>query len=156
MSSAPSEALPVERQREILRRWNSHGRVLAAELSTALAVSEDSIRRDLRELAARGLCRRVYGGPLPITPNLRAVNLRGGLQVEKKVLLARKAVNLVRAGHTLLIDAGSTNGAIADALPDRLGLTVVTTAPDIAQRLMDRQGVEILMIGGRIAHGAGW
>ena len=62
MSSAPSEALPEERQREILRRLNSHGRVLAAELSTALAVSEDSIRRDLRELAARGLCRRVYGG----------------------------------------------------------------------------------------------
>jgi DeoR/GlpR family transcriptional regulator of sugar metabolism len=155
MSSAPSEALPEERQREILRRLNTRGRVLAAELSTALAVSEDSIRRDLRELAARGLCRRVYGGALPITPNLPPVNLRRGLQVEKKLLLARKAVSLVRAGHTLLIDAGSTNSAIADALPDRLGLTIVTTAPDIVQRLMDRQGFEILMIGGRVDQRAG-
>jgi DeoR/GlpR family transcriptional regulator of sugar metabolism len=75
--------------------------------------------------------------------------------VENKLLLARKAVSLVRAGHTLLIDAGSTNSAIADALPNRLGLTIVTTAPDIAQRLMDRQGFEILMIGGRIDQRAG-
>jgi DeoR/GlpR family transcriptional regulator of sugar metabolism len=150
VSSAPSDALPEERQREILRRLNSHGRVVAAELVAAFAVSEDSIRRDLRELAARGLCRRVYGGALLVGPDLPPVSLRRGLQVETKLLLARKAVSLVRPGQILLIDAGSTNSAIADALPDRLSLTIVTTAPDIAQRLMDREGFEILMIGGHI------
>ena len=155
MKPASSDALPEERQREILRRLNSRGRVVAAELSAAFAVSEDSIRRDLRELAARGLCRRVYGGALPISPDLPPVSLRRGLQVETKLLLARKAVSLVRSGHTLLIDAGSTNSAIADALPDRMGLTIVTTAPDIAQRLLDRQGFEILLIGGRIDKRAG-
>jgi DeoR/GlpR family transcriptional regulator of sugar metabolism len=155
VSSGLTDVLPEERQSEILRRLNSYGRVLATELSIAFAVSEDSIRRDLRELAARGLCRRVYGGALPISPDLPPVNLRRGLQVENKLLLARKAASLVRAGHTLLIDAGSTNSAIADALPDRLGLTIVTTAPDIAQRLMDRKGFEILMIGGRIDQRAG-
>jgi DeoR/GlpR family transcriptional regulator of sugar metabolism len=59
-------------------------------------------------------------------------------------------VSLVRTGYTVLIDAGSSNSAIADALPDHMGLTVITTAPDIAQRLMDRHGFEILLIGGRI------
>lgn len=155
MSSGPGEALPEERQREILRRLNNHGRVVATELSTAFGVSEDSVRRDLRELAARGLCRRVYGGALPISPNLPPVNLRRELLVEAKLLLARAAASLVRSGHTLLLDAGSTNSAIADALPDSMGLTVVTTAPDIAQRLMDRQGFEILMIGGRLDERAG-
>jgi DeoR/GlpR family transcriptional regulator of sugar metabolism len=155
MSSGPGEALPEERQREILRRLNNHGRVVASELSTAFGVSEDSIRRDLRELATRGLCRRVYGGALLVSPDLPPVSLRRELQVETKLLLARTAASLVRSGHTLLIDAGSTNSAIADALPDRMELTVVTTAPDIAQRLMDRQGFEILMIGGRLDKRAG-
>ena len=155
MSAAPSDALPEERQREILRRLNSHGRVVAAELATAFAVSEDSIRRDLRELAARGLCRRVYGGALLVGPDLPPVSLRRGLQVETKLLLARKAVSLVRSGQILLIDAGSTNSVIADALPDQMGLTIVTTATDIAQRLMDRPGFEILMIGGRIDKSSG-
>jgi DeoR/GlpR family transcriptional regulator of sugar metabolism len=155
MSVAAGEAMPGERQAEILRRLEQHGRVVAAELAAVFVVSEDSIRRDLRELAARGLCRRVYGGALPVGPDLPPVSLRRGLQVEAKLRLARKAAGLVRAGQTILIDAGSTNSAIADALPDRLDLTVVTTAPDIAQRLMDREGFEILMVGGRIDKRAG-
>ncbi len=155
MSAAPSDALPEERQREILRRLSSQGRVVAAELAINFAISEDSIRRDLRELAARGLCRRVYGGALPVGQEQLPVSLRRALQVETKLRLASKAASLVRSGQTLLIDAGSTNSAIADALPDRMNLTIVTTAPDIAQRLMDRQGFEILMIGGRIDKRAG-
>jgi len=150
MSTRPADVLPEERQREILARLSAHGRVVAAELAATFAVSEDSIRRDLRELAARGLCRRVYGGALLVGPDIPPVSLRRQLQVEAKRLLARKAVSLIRPNQTLLIDAGSTNSALADALPDRMGLTVVTTAPDIAQRLMDRQDVAILLIGGRI------
>lgn len=154
-AAASGEALPEERQAEILRRLGERGRVHASELAAVFRVSEDSIRRDLRELAARGLCRRVYGGALPVSPELPPVSLRRGLKVDAKLRLARKAASLVRAGQTILIDAGSTNSAIADALPDRMSLTVVTTAPDIAQRLMDREGFEILMIGGRIDKRAG-
>ena len=128
---------------------------MAAELAKIYAVSEDSIRRDLRDLAARGLCRRVYGGALALGPDLPPLTQRREIHPEAKKLVARKAASLVRAGQTLLIDAGSTNSAIADALPDGQGLTVVTTAPDIAQRLMDRPGFEILMIGGRINRVAG-
>lgn len=147
---AASDAMPEERQQEILQRLSSNGRVVAAELAIVFGISEDSIRRDLRDLAARGLCRRVYGGALPVGPDRRPVSMRRKLQIETKQQLARKAASLVRPGQTLLIDAGSTNSSIADALPDRADLTVVTTVPDIAQRLMDREGFEILLIGGRI------
>src|SRR5579859_3455779 len=96
-----ADALPGERQREILRRLSERGRVLAAELATEFAVSEDSIRRDLRELASLGLCRRVYGGALSVGPDLSPLSLRHQHQTESKQLLAQKAASLVRAGQSL-------------------------------------------------------
>lgn len=145
-----TDALPGERQREILRQLKDRGRVLAAELAVEFAVSEDSIRRDLRELASLGLCRRVYGGALSVGPDLSPLAVRQKHQLESKQLLAQKAVSLVQAGQTLLIDGGSTNSAIAAALPAGMRLTVVTTAPDVAQCLIEREGIEILLIGGTI------
>jgi DeoR/GlpR family transcriptional regulator of sugar metabolism len=147
---ATGDALPQERQQLILERLRSHGRVVAAELSAEFEVSEDSIRRDLRELAAQGLCKRVYGGALPLSAAAAPLKQRRGEHAGRKQALARKAATLVRQGQILLIDAGTTNAAIAAALPERFGLTVVTNAPDIAQILIEREGFEILLIGGRI------
>jgi DeoR/GlpR family transcriptional regulator of sugar metabolism len=144
------DSLPEERQWAILRQLNESGRVVASELAVRFGVSEDSVRRDLRELAARGLCHRVYGGALAKRPDLSSLGRRRGQRADRKVLLARKAATLVARNQLVMLDAGSTNSAIADALPDNQGLTVVTNAPDIAQRLMDRDGIEILLIGGRV------
>ena len=146
----PADALPQERQQWILQRLHERGRVVATELSAEFAVSEDSIRRDLRELAAQGLCKRVYGGALLLSAAAAPLRQRRKEHPDRKLALARKATTLVRQGQVLLIDAGSTNAAIAAALPERFGLTVVTNAPDIAQILMERDGFEILLIGGRI------
>ena len=146
----PNEALPQERQQWILDRLRSHGRVVAVELAATFQVSEDSVRRDLRELAAQGLCKRVYGGALPLSAASTPLKQRRNEHGARKLALARKAVTLVRQGQVLLIDAGSTNAAIAAALPENYGLTVVTNAPDVARILMEREGFEILLIGGRI------
>jgi len=148
--SLPAEALPQERQQWILQRLRSQGRVVAAELAAECQVSEDSIRRDLRELAAQGLCKRVYGGALPLTVPVQPLKQRRGEHAGRKQALARKAATLVRQGQILLIDAGSTNTAIAAALPERSQLTVVTNAPDVALALLDREGFEILLVGGRV------
>jgi DeoR/GlpR family transcriptional regulator of sugar metabolism len=145
-----ADALPEERQRAILRQLNKVGRVVAADLAVEFAVSEDSIRRDLRELAARKLCYRVYGGALINGPSLSPLRHRREQRAGSKLLLARKAATLIGRNQVVMMDASSTNSAIADALPESHGLTVVTNAPDIAQRLMDRNGFEILLIGGRI------
>ncbi|MEW9623097.1 DeoR/GlpR family DNA-binding transcription regulator [Rhodanobacter sp. S2-g] len=146
----PAQMLPQERQQRILQRLRSHGRVVAAELAAEFAVTEDSLRRDLRELAAQGLCRRVYGGALPVSVPATPLRQRRAEHVGRKLALARKAVELVREGQVLLIDAGSTNAAIAAALPERMGLTVVTNAPDIALALYEREGFGILLLGGRV------
>ncbi|OOG45981.1 DeoR/GlpR family DNA-binding transcription regulator [Rhodanobacter sp. C01] len=146
----PGEMLPQERQQWILDRLRQRGRVVAVELAAEFVVSEDSVRRDLRELAAQGLCKRVYGGALPLSAAVAPLKQRRQEHAGRKLALARKAVTLVRQGQVLLIDAGSTNAAIAAALPADFGLTVVTNAPDIAQTLLEREGFEILLIGGRI------
>ncbi|HEV7778671.1 MAG TPA: DeoR/GlpR family DNA-binding transcription regulator [Luteibacter sp.] len=146
--------LPGERQGIVLDRLQRFGKVIAAELAVEFGVSEDSIRRDLRELAAAGLCKRVYGGALLATA-ATTLEERRAWQPERKRALAKVAASLVLPGQILIIDAGSTNLAIAAALPERQQLTVVTNAPDVAAALMGRPGFEVLMLGGRIDHKIG-
>ncbi len=64
MNAPLDTTLPREREQLILERLRREGKVVAADLAQEFRVSEDSIRRDLRDLAAQGLCRRVYGGAL--------------------------------------------------------------------------------------------
>jgi DeoR/GlpR family transcriptional regulator of sugar metabolism len=147
--SPADTALPCERQDRILERLRRDGRVIAADLAVEFRVSEDSIRRDLRELAARSLCKRVYGGALLIRP-IAPLAERRGEQIERKRALAAVAASLVGRRQILFIDAGSTNSAIAAALPEGHELTVVTNAPDVAMAVIGRPGFEVICIGGRI------
>ena len=80
----PAIALPSDRHQYIRQRLQQEGRVLAAELAQTLGVSEDSIRRDLRELAATGICQRVYGGAIAMTPNTGSFIERSHENVARK------------------------------------------------------------------------
>ncbi len=142
--------LPGERQEAILYRLAQRGRVLATELAREFKTSEDTIRRDLRDMAAAGLVRRVYGGALPLSPASGTLMSRQREAPERKAALGRVAAALVAPGQTLFIDAGSTNSAIARALPAGLGVTVVTNAPSVAEALAGKPGVELVLIGGRV------
>ncbi|MCD2182467.1 DeoR/GlpR family DNA-binding transcription regulator [Rhizobium sp. GN54] len=144
-----SELLLGERQTLIKARLAAHGRVIATDLAQELGVSEDTIRRDLREMAAAGLCRRVYGGALPTGPST-SFSERVGTDGDRKDALARAAAALVEPGAFVFLDAGSTNLAIARALPEDRRLTVATNTPAIAAALIDRRGIEIIQIGGPI------
>ena len=152
--ATPTAALPDERQNLILKRLARHGRVLAVELARDFGTSEDTIRRDLRELASAGHCRRVYGGALPLAPSSGTLAERVTETQGRKTALAGTCAKLVaarlRPGGVLFLDAGSTNIAIARALPADLQATVVTNAPDIAALLMRHSRIELLMIGGRV------
>jgi DeoR/GlpR family transcriptional regulator of sugar metabolism len=140
--------LTDERLDHIRKQLTASGRVLASELAAQFNVSEDTVRRDLRELAKTGFCRRVYGGALLPAPDLGSLAERMAVQQDRKINLARCAADLVEDGQTIFIDAGSTNLAIADALSPRHELTIVTNAPVIATALSDRPNYTILMLGG--------
>src|SRR5580693_8849039 len=87
--------LAAERQQHILDRLGRDGRVLAAALADAFSTSEDTIRRDLRDLAGRGLCRRVYGGALPVSPASSSAQIRAGEATDRKVVLGQALAALV-------------------------------------------------------------
>lgn len=140
--------LAEERQAAIQDRLSRDGKVLAGALAQEFGVSEDTIRRDLRELAGKGVCRKVYGGALTPAPPSGPIGERLRLGAAAKARLAAEAVRLVRPGQTLLIDAGTTNLAIAAALPRDLPLTVVTNAPGVAAALAEHELARILVLGG--------
>jgi DeoR/GlpR family transcriptional regulator of sugar metabolism len=142
--------LPDERQRFIIDRLARDGRVLASDLARELATSEDTIRRDLRELAAAGLCRRVYGGALPVSPASNSFAERAIEAPGRKAALGKAAASLIESRQVVFLDAGSTNLAIAQALPFGLGLTVATNAPFIAAAFNGRTDIELIMLGGRV------
>lgn len=144
------ELLPQQRHRLILERLLAQGRVIAVDLAQELEVSHDTIRRDLREMAAAGQCRRVYGGALPLAPDNGPIALRQTQAPARKAALARAAVGLIERGQVVFLDAGSTNTAIAEALPRGYGLTAVTNAPAIAALLAEREDIELIVIGGRV------
>ncbi|HEY4293435.1 DeoR/GlpR family DNA-binding transcription regulator [Luteibacter sp.] len=149
MNATFDTTLPRERQQLILERLGRDGKVVATDLALEFRISEDSIRRDLRDLAARGLCRRVYGGAL-LMQHVAPLDERHRERAELKRTLARVAAGLVGEGQIVFIDAGSTNTALAKALPDHRGLTVVTNAPDVAMAVLGRPGFEVILLGGRV------
>ncbi|CCE97793.1 GlpR-like Transcriptional regulators of sugar metabolism [Sinorhizobium fredii HH103] len=150
-----SDLLLRERKSLIQDRLGTNGRVLAVDLARELNVSEDTIRRDLREMAAAGLCERVYGGALPIAPDAGSLSARAALVPERKAALARASVGFIERGMTVFLDAGSTNLAIAQAIAPDLSATIVTNTPLIATALMEKPGLDLILIGGPLDRAVG-
>lgn len=139
-----------ERRELLLARLAADGKVLAKDVAAELGVSEDSIRRDLRDLAAAGLCQRVYGGALPVSPAVADYASRTAIAVDGKDRVAAIAAGLVRPGSTVILDGGTTTLAVAKALPRDLEATVVTHSPTVAIALLDHPNVEVFLLGGRL------
>jgi DeoR/GlpR family transcriptional regulator of sugar metabolism len=147
--------LAAERQQHILARLGRDGRVLAGALAEAFSTSEDTIRRDLRELAGRGLCRRVYGGALAVSPASNSIQVRAGEAVDRKAALGRALAALIMPGSLVFVDSGSTNRAAVEAFPEDLQFTVATHDPAIAAALLAKPEVTLWMIGGRVSRTVG-
>jgi DeoR/GlpR family transcriptional regulator of sugar metabolism len=142
--------LVAERQALLIARLQDEGRVIARELAEELGVSEDSIRRDLRELAAVGQCQRVYGGAVPVSRALLDYRARAAVEPESKRRIAARAAQLIKPGDRVILDGGTTTLAVTRALPPDLRATVITHSPTIAAALLDHPTIEILLLGGRI------
>src|SRR5258707_1604580 len=97
-------ALKEERHQYILELLGSEGRVLAADLSSRYRVSEDTIRRDLRELASSGKIQRVHGGALPRRAEAIPFVPRQQIDMESKIGISRPAADTIRSGPVGRID----------------------------------------------------
>jgi DeoR/GlpR family transcriptional regulator of sugar metabolism len=142
--------LTKQRQQLILERLRNDGQVIAASLSEELKLSEDTVRRDLRELAAQGLLQRVHGGALPASAATATFAVRTEVEVAGKLAIARAAASMVRPRQVVFVDGGTTCLQLALALPPSLKATVVTHSPTIANALAQHASVEVVVIGGRL------
>jgi DeoR/GlpR family transcriptional regulator of sugar metabolism len=142
--------LTAERRDLLLDRLRVDGRIVAKDLAVELGLSEDTLRRDLRDLAAAGLCHRVYGGALPASPALVDYGRRVDVEPASKERVAAHAVGLIEPGATVILDGGTTTLAVARLLPRTLACTVITHSPTVAVALLDHPGAEVLLLGGRL------
>ena len=142
--------LAAERKHEILARLERDGRVQVAELVAGLSVSEDTIRRDLQELTAQGLARRVHGGALVSPPEVLPFERRLEVARKDKIALAEAAVPLVESARTLVVDGGTTATELARRLAVTWDGTVVTNAPPVAAALAAHPKAEVVLVGGRL------
>ena len=147
--------IPLARRDIIADRLEKGSAVVASTLAIEFSVSEDAIRRDLRALSAEGLCRRVYGGALPLSSATAPMAVRMTEGQERKAVLARTAAADIRRGEMIFIDSGSTNLAITEFLPEEYELTVVTNSLAIASALLPRDDIRVVVLGGEINHQVG-
>lgn len=142
--------LKEERQNLILTILQQQGSVVAVDLSKQLQVSEDTIRRDLHELANRGQMTRVHGGALPHSP--AGISYQERLQQSPaiKAAIARAALPIIQNGQTVFLDSGTTTLQLAALLPPHIRATIVTNSPEIAIELSKNPLIEIILIGGKL------
>lgn len=142
--------LTTQRKAYLLKMLQERGEIVAKEVSEQLELSEDTIRRDLRELAAEGKLQRVHGGALPASPAVADFAARQQIAPNGKVMVGRAAAALVREGQVVILDGGTTTLQLAKHLPPDLKATVVTHSPTIAVALQEHPTLEVILIGGRL------
>jgi DeoR/GlpR family transcriptional regulator of sugar metabolism len=143
--------LAAERRDLLVERLRRDGKLVARDLARELGLSEDSVRKDLRELAAAGLCQRVYGGALPASPLLGTTHARrSGIAPESKRRVGARAASLITPGSTVILDGGTTGLAVAEALPPDLSATIITHSPTTAAALAGHPTADVFILGGRL------
>jgi DeoR/GlpR family transcriptional regulator of sugar metabolism len=149
--------LKKERQRQIIKWIEAQGEATVSELAEKLGVSQMTIRRDLRELAAQGAAERVHGGAvMRVQERLfhRKPVMEGAEEeADVKRRIGEAAAAMVEEGETIFIGAGTTTLAVAEALKDRRDITVMTNALTVANSLANSQGITVLVTGGILRSG---
>lgn len=142
--------LTAERKRWLLDVLKTEGKILASDLSKRLSVSEDTVRRDLRELDKAGLLLRVHGGALPRSPTSIHYAEREKESTDAKREIGVAAARLLRSGEVVALDGGTTPLAVAEHLPADLSLTIVTHSLPALDVLSDHPKAECIVVGGRL------
>lgn len=143
--------LKKERQAYILHQVNLHNKVLSSSLCTEIQVSEDTIRRDLQELADEGKVIKVHGGALSHSFNQVHFPTNGVYSQIQKNKIAQKAVALISNGMFILTSGGTTILEMARCLPPQLKATFISGSIPAILEYMHHPNIDVIMIGDRIS-----
>lgn len=137
----------IDRRRQIAALVTQRGSIRASDLSDLFGVTDETIRRDLTQLAESGVLRRLHGGA-ERTRAETTFSRRLREHESEKEAIARAAADLVTDGSTIIIDSGTTTLHLARALVDKRDLVVVTNAVTNAVELMEHPNITVVLIGG--------
>jgi DeoR family fructose operon transcriptional repressor len=147
-----SRVYASERQQAILAKARLEGRVEVKSLADELDVTPETIRRDLTVMERRGLVQRAHGGAiavdrLGVEPGVAD---RDAVYTDEKERIARRALEELPDGGSIIIDAGTTTSRLANMLPTHIELTVVTNSIPIAATLATRPNIQLHLLGGLV------
>lgn len=142
--------LANQRREQILKLLREDGSAKVIDLAKIFKVSEVTIRQDLEKMEVEKLIIREHGGAflLSIEDQVRSLSLMNKDNMDKKMLIGKKAAELIDNGDVIILDSGSTTTEIAKNLIGRKHLTVITNALNIAILLGSQPGIYVLMTGG--------
>lgn len=141
--------LKKERQAYILQQINIHNKVLSTDLCTQLNVSEDTVRRDLQELAEEGKLVKVHGGALSTSYHI-SFNNTNIYSLPEKQRIAHKTLPLIKDGMVILLSGGTTIRELIKSLPENLSATFITVSVSSALELLDHPNCEVIFIGNKL------
>ncbi|MFL9842876.1 DeoR/GlpR family DNA-binding transcription regulator [Flavobacterium rhizosphaerae] len=139
-----------ERFQLILEHLAKENKVELGSMSTVLSVSEDTVRRDIKELHEQGLLQAVRGGAISSFSVPHHYRDREKYETGQKKRIAEKAVTFIKNGQTIFMDGGTSVLAVAEMLPKDLKVTVVTNSFPVANVLEDHPNAEVIFAGGRL------
>jgi DeoR/GlpR family transcriptional regulator of sugar metabolism len=139
-----------DRDERLIGFVRANGTATVAALSREIGVGPSTVRRDLRRLAREGRLVRTYGGATLAERSVDGPLLQPIRAHAEKRRVAAAAAGLVRDGQTIAVTSGSTAVEFARQLVDRSELTVITNSLDVAQVLLDCEGIQLVVLGGVI------
>ena len=143
--------LKRERQAYILHQLNLHNKVLSSDLSQDINVSDDTIRRDLQELAEAGKVIKVHGGALSPSFHNGPIPSSQVYSYTQKKSIAQKAVSLIKDGMFVLTSGGTTIIELARALPPDLHATFISGSIPAIYEYMNHPNIDVIVIGDKIS-----
>jgi len=143
--------LKSERQAFILHEINLHNKVLLTELSRQIQVSDDTIRRDLQELAESGKIIKVHGGALSTAFHNGNGASKQVYAYSQKKIIAKKAASLIEDGMFILTGGGTTIIELARALPPSLHATFISGSIPALSEYIIHPNIEVIAIGDKIS-----
>jgi len=141
----------IERQTFILHQVNLHNKVLSTDLSRQIKVSDDTIRRDIQQLAEEGKVIKFHGGALsPSFHNTHATS-NDVYAYQQKKIIAQKAISLIKNGMFVLTTGGTTIIEMARALPLELHATFISGSIPVLSEYILHPNIEVIAIGDKIS-----
>lgn len=143
--------LKEERHAFIMRQINLHNKVLSSDISNMLNISEDTVRRDLKELSEDGKIMKVHGGAIGLSFHYPFNGDNTIYAQDAKQQIAAKAIKLLKNDMVVLTGGGTTMIELAKQIPENLRATFFTISPLVALQLVEHTNLTVISIGGQLS-----